>query len=636
MKKKLVAFAVTAAMLVTSAVPAFALTQWGSTSVEGNVVMVDGGDAVPSSEVAHTFTGNETTTFETVVDFNYDLGDSGKLNFTLNYVDTAGVNREVVLHAVDQQTSGYALYFDGEDVGATADTFTGLDGVCTLEWTANKTGVQVRVVEHASGDDYVATTQSADRNYIDVAFAQEAISLTNIKAQTTGEEIAIYKAYPEQLLSVEVSKVDEDGKYTIPVDQPSYGDKLCITALNLSSDTVIDGLENINRYIGKAGSGVQWYRDGEPISGANTYYYEVGDADRGSRITVKVTLNPDCGIFKEFTWGTGADRIAEFDRYAGANRYETAMEIADAFRASVLSGAKFHAVIVANGDGYADALSATALAKKVKAPILLVNANTEDTVAEYIFDNIASDGTVYFVGGENVVSKNFADKFFKYHKVRYAGDDRYDTNMMILRAVGIEGKHVQICSASGYADALSASATGKPVLLVGDQLTAVQKNFLKANVGTTTDFTVIGGTAVVNDSLKDFVAAHYDKDNKVDRLYGINRYETNEKVVERFYSSGSAPAKYSQIQEVVIASGNGFADALTGAALAANLSDTTLDTPVLLVNDTNYDRAATILDSAALNHGVHVMVVGGEMSVSNELVQKIEMSVSNELVQKIA
>ena len=595
MKKKLVAFAVTAAMLVTSAVPAFALTNWGATAIEGNVVTVDSKAPVPSSEVAYTFTGNETTTFETVVDFNYDLQQGNTLDFTLNYVDADGVNQSVVLKARDAGTD-YVLYFDGEDSGDSADYIEHLNGVCTLEWTVSKDDVKVRVIEHADGEDYVVNTVNTKLDYVALSLAPAASKLTTLTAKTTAGVIAIYKAYPEKLESVDVSKL-VDGEY-VKIDQPSYGDHLYVTALNLSNDTVITG-EDMYRYV----VDIQWMRDG--VLAGNGYDYPITDDDRGARITAKVILKSDCGIFKEYTWGTATDRIAEFDRFAGANRYETAINIAEAYR----NGGKFDAVVVAYGDDYADALSATALADKYDAPILLVNANNEDYVGDYILKNLKNtNSTVYFVGGEGVISKDFENKFYKYHKVRFAGDDRYDTNMMVLKNLGISSTTVMICSAADYPDALSVAATGMPILLVGQTLTDVQKDFLKDNVSAT-NFMAIGGNAVVGSDVVNFIAAHYDADKTIQRLYGDNRYETNDKVAKEFFTG---------TDKVIVASGDSFADALTAAAYAANISDSGEACPVILVNDYNYNRAANFI-----NDDTYLMVAGGEGVISNELVQKI-------------
>ena len=74
---------------------------------------------------------------------------------------------------------------------------------------------------------------------------------------------------------------------------------------------------------------------------------------------------------------------------------------------------------------------------------------------------------------------------------------------------------ILVTSGQNYPDALSASATGKPVLLVGDELTAEQKDYLETLAPVTEGkkgatsityhvdkFTIIGGTSAVNSDVK--------------------------------------------------------------------------------------------------------------------------------------
>lgn len=68
-------------------------------------------------------------------------------------------------------------------------------------------------------------------------------------------------------------------------------------------------------------------------------------------------------------------------RYAGSDRYETALEITKAF-------GEFDEIILAHGTNYPDALSAVPLAKKLGAPILLTAPTyMKDSVYDYIQEN---------------------------------------------------------------------------------------------------------------------------------------------------------------------------------------------------------------------------------------------------------
>ena len=103
---------------------------------------------------------------------------------------------------------------------------------------------------------------------------------------------------------------------------------------------------------------------------------------------------------------------------------------------------------------------------------------------DYIKANLASGGTVYILGGESAVSAD-AEKQIKAvaSKVkRLAGSDRYGTNLEILKEAGIDdGAELLVADARSFADALSASALGRPILLINNKKTAItadQKAFL--------------------------------------------------------------------------------------------------------------------------------------------------------------
>ena len=165
---------------------------------------------------------------------------------------------------------------------------------------------------------------------------------------------------------------------------------------------------------------------------------------------------------------------AEDLRYFGSLRYDTAIKAADRYKE--ISGSKFKNVIVADGRNFPDALSGGYLAKVKNAPILLVEPSVEKRIADYISENISSTGKVYILGGTGAVSSAFEKKIEnkKLNIVRLGGKTRYETNIKILKAAGVKAEDILICTGSGYADSLSASAVGKPILLVGDTLTDTQ------------------------------------------------------------------------------------------------------------------------------------------------------------------
>ena len=214
-------------------------------------------------------------------------------------------------------------------------------------------------------------------------------------------------------------------------------------------------------------------------------------------ITISIGMSIDNNSKNEITipstkpsTGGGKPSVTK-SRVAGDDRFETAIKVADKLK-SELGVVKFNNIVVANSDEFADALSATALAADKDAPILVVNKNNESTVKTYIANNLNKGGNVYIIGGTSVVSESFEKSLTGCKVTRLGGSDRYETNLAVLKAIGVTGaSDIMVASGLLYPDALSASATGNPVLLVGKTLTDNQKAYL-ATLGGNDDYYVIG------------------------------------------------------------------------------------------------------------------------------------------------
>ena len=248
-------------------------------------------------------------------------------------------------------------------------------------------------------------------------------------------------------------------------------------------------------------------------------------------------------------------------RLYGANRYETAFIVADTLK-DELGVEKFENIVVANGKAFADALAGSYLAVQKNAPILLTNQNLLEDVAAYIEANLASGGTVYLLGGTSAVPAEMEELLEGLNIVRLAGENRYETNLLILEEAGIGDEEILICTGRGFADSLSASAVGKPILLVNKTLYEDQKEFLEATSG---EFVIIGGESAVSAAL----AEELEDYGNVDRLSGANRFETSVLVAEHFFDAPSS---------AVLAYSQNFPDGLCGGPLAA-----AMDAPLLLI-----------------------------------------------------
>ena len=275
-------------------------------------------------------------------------------------------------------------------------------------------------------------------------------------------------------------------------------------------------------------------------------------------------------------------------RVFGEDRYETALAAADTML-DVTGAGKFDAVVVATGRDFADALAGSYLAAEMDAPILLIKDSKADLVAGYIAENLNENGVIYVLGGEAVVS---AATFAKLEKVglavRLEGENRYETNLAILNEAGAKGGELLIATGKNYADALSASSTGLPVMLVSSSLKAEQKEFL-ANAGFS-KLTILGGTAAVSEELANELAAY----GNVDRIAGATRYETSAAIADHYFGGRNG--------SVVVASGRDFPDALCGGALAAAAG-----IPVVMTKHGGIEAADNYAVKAALG-----IVLGGE------------------------
>ena len=288
------------------------------------------------------------------------------------------------------------------------------------------------------------------------------------------------------------------------------------------------------------------------------------------------------------------------DRIAGDDRFETAVEVAESLKKD-WGVSKFKTVIVACSDDFADAMSATPLAIDRKAPILLVNENTEDFVRNYINNNLTKGGKVYIIGETGVVSKNFENSLTCTVE-RLGGLDRYLTNLEVLNELGVtSGDDIMVASALNYPDALSVSATGNPILLVKDKLFDEQKEYLGGLKGTH-DYFIIGETEAVNNT----VMGEIKKYGTTERVGGANRYETSVDVAEKFYD---------RVKRMYVASGDDFPDALTGGVIAnAN------DAPLLLVNKNNTSQAAAYASAKGITK---VVAIGGNAVIPDATLDKI-------------
>ena len=176
--------------------------------------------------------------------------------------------------------------------------------------------------------------------------------------------------------------------------------------------------------------------------------------------------------------------------------------------------------------------------------------------------------------------------------VRLAGSNRYKTNLAILAEAGPSDEEVLICNGTSFADSLSASAAGKPILMVSSSLTVGQKEYLASSSG---KFVIIGGENAITPTLE----AQLQQYGTTERLGGSNRYKTSVLVAQRFFPKAS---------QAVLAYGHNFPDGLCGGPLAY-----VLNAPLVLTRNENLAVTDEYASQTGISSGA---VLGGPALIS--------------------
>lgn len=296
-------------------------------------------------------------------------------------------------------------------------------------------------------------------------------------------------------------------------------------------------------------------------------------------------------------------KLAETEVYriAGKTRYETSLKIADALKTQ-LGINKFNTVIVADGRNFPDALAGSYLAGKMNAPILMANEKMQyaEPLKAYIRDNLKPGGTIYVLGGTGAVPENVLNGLSSFRVKRLAGANRYETNLLILDEAGVSNEEILVCTGRGFADSLSASASGKPILLVGKSLTAGQKEFMNTHKGNR--YYIIGGESAVSKEIEAVVRNY----GTTERISGSTRYETSILVAEEFFDGSD---------EAVLAYAKNFPDGLCGGPLAMSKN-----APLILTATGKETNAVTYTKNNSISAGA---VLGGAGLISDKVVMKI-------------
>lgn len=324
-----------------------------------------------------------------------------------------------------------------------------------------------------------------------------------------------------------------------------------------------------------------------------------------------VTIAAAAGVFLGITINSiiPSSVSAASSRLWGQDRYETAVEV------SKQGWQNSDYVVLASGEGYADALCAAPLAKKYNAPILLtdskgLNEKTKEEIKRLNAKN------VLIIGKYASVSKAAEEKLSSIvtNVQRFGGNDRYETSVIVAKELGTIDK-VVVTSGNGFADALSiasiAAQENMPILLTDkNSLPTVVNDYIAERKSSITNAYIIGGAGSISDVVAKEVSQSFV------RLGGSDRFETNLKVMEYFKDK----IKFDNLYVVQADGPTGmeFADALSGSALAVKTS-----APVILTYKTIPQEVENFIKEKVSDKS-SIIALGGIAAVPETLVEKLE------------
>ncbi|OXZ33064.1 peptidase S8 [Finegoldia magna] len=291
------------------------------------------------------------------------------------------------------------------------------------------------------------------------------------------------------------------------------------------------------------------------------------------------------------TPSTPAEQPKATTRVAGVDRINTAVEVSKKYYESA------DTVIVANYEKFADSLSASALSKALKAPILLVQKDQLDSVVAQEIKRLGAKNVIV-IGGNHSVDKA-KNSLAKYNVQTIAGSDRYETSAKIAQEIikRTGTKQAVIASGETFADALTvaplANKHNMPILLVQpNNIPKSTQEVLKQ----INKVIIVGGEKTISKEVE-------NKLPNPTRIAGANRYETAKKIYEY---------DFKDRKEVNIANGTNFADSLVIGSI---------DCPILLTEANEIPEATkeAIKDSKFEK----VNVFGGENSISESVVKEL-------------
>ncbi|MDR1321375.1 MAG: cell wall-binding repeat-containing protein [Gracilibacteraceae bacterium] len=306
----------------------------------------------------------------------------------------------------------------------------------------------------------------------------------------------------------------------------------------------------------------------------------------------------------------GSELFSLFARISGVNRCDTAAQIAVT---AWLPGCS--AVVVAPADNYLNSLVAIPLSEKEGAPILLTGAGALDHRAERALQylqpmKVILLGRELSEGVENQIRALLPQAQIE----RLGGADHFETAARVATEFPA-GRAVALISDAASPDALSLAATaaaaGYPLLLTEkNSLPAVTQAAL-AELQPSAIITAGGESLMADSVLAEALRLAALPPEALTRYAGADRYETSAAVMR---------AAFPHVGKIYLASGETLADALSGAALAAQQS-----LPLLLVSPAGVAEDGILADYLrSLPAETEIEIFGGTAAVPDSTAAAVQ------------
>ncbi|MBE6754293.1 MAG: cell wall-binding repeat-containing protein [Ruminococcaceae bacterium] len=349
-----------------------------------------------------------------------------------------------------------------------------------------------------------------------------------------------------------------------------------------------------------------------PVDEPDTTAAEDAQTTTGAMTTTTEASAPDTTT-TDTTTSTQPDAQPEGDmteiiRIGGLSRLETAVLV------SQKGWYCSDTVILANATGFQDALVGVPLAAAYDAPILLTTGRMPEAILLAELRRLGAQN-IYILGGQTAVSvyEENALRANGMNVMRICGDNRFSTAVEAAKLLKMKlpngFSELIFLNAESYADALAISAiaaiNGCPILYapLKGTLSYETTEFIKS--AGCSKAVVIGSSGSVSDEA---FAAIEACGLDCTRVYGSDRYGTALEIYSRYESSLTGKG-------VLLATGENFPDALSGAALAARQK-----LPVVLVGD----NISAKLRLWFINHEPeYAYILGGRDALTDDTVNTL-------------